>query len=201
MDLKGSLGSLLKEGDLYEQQGPATPQWDKVEVQRCPKVPKNEFQCDLDNPEAPKKNYDFPGQVKTWSDYLYTRFHPRTVNIVNEYQHCNLETPFDGFNLGGSVWRSETFEGEFSDKIRQYIEECDHFQVSFTMVSSRDIIIGCRVFMCLLIAPMGLQDCPQHVWNIFPMSLTRNQCWFSQPYRVFTRTMTLTLWKDKCTQL
>lgn len=106
-----------------------------MEIQDCPKVPKNEFQCDLDNPEAlpevPNKKYGLDQQVKVWSDYLYTRFHPRSVNIVNEYQHCNLETPFDSFNLGGSVWGSEPFQDEFSDKIRQYIEECDHFQVSF----------------------------------------------------------------------
>lgn len=108
-----------------------------MEIQHCPKVSKNEFQCDLDNPEVPNKKYDLDQQVTVWSDYLYTRFHPKSVNIVNEYQHCNLETPFDSFNLGGSVWGSEPFQDEFSDKIRQYIEECDHFQVSFTVLDAQ----------------------------------------------------------------
>lgn len=137
--MKGSLRTLPQEGDLYK----TTPdpsqlyaEWDddKVELQEEQTESKNEFQRDIDNPKAlpevSSKKYDLEDKVKVWSDYLYSRFHPKTVNIVNDYQHCNEQTPFDSFSLGAALWKSDIFEDEFSDKIRSYIEECDHFQVS-----------------------------------------------------------------------
>lgn len=110
-------------------------EWDEnlVEIQKESAVTKTEFQADLESEENPTtlltKTYNFEKDVEVWSDFLYTRFHPRTVNIVKEYQHCNQHTPFDAFPLGTDIWQSYQFEDTFSDKIRNYIEECDSFQV------------------------------------------------------------------------
>lgn len=110
-------------------------QWEEnlVEIQKEPTVAKTEFQTDLESEENPTtlltKPYDFEKDVKVWSDFMYTRLHPRTVHIVKEYQHCNPHTPFDAFPLGTDLWNSYQFEDTFSDKIRNYIEECDSFQV------------------------------------------------------------------------
>lgn len=93
---------------------------------------------DLDDPEESKKvlnkTYDFENDVTVWSDFLYSRFHPRTVNILKEYQHGNEHTPFDAFPLGTGLWKSPDFEDDFSNKIRNYVEECDYFQVSVKTV-------------------------------------------------------------------
>ncbi|CAH1981359.1 unnamed protein product [Acanthoscelides obtectus] len=92
--------------------------------------------------------YDFDKGVQVWSDFLYARFHPRTVNIVREYEHCNENTPFDAFPLGTSLWRTPAFEEDFADKIRNYVEECDHFQ-GFHMLSDSFTAFGGLASGCL----------------------------------------------------
>lgn len=142
--MNGSLNNLPERGDLYEPKynknvassSKQKIEWDEklVEVQEETPRFKNKFQADLENEEDPSKiltkQYDFENEVKVWSDFLYTRFHPRTVNIVKQYQHCNENTPFDAFPLGVDLWKSEEFINDFCDKIRNYVEECDYFQVS-----------------------------------------------------------------------
>lgn len=97
-------------------------------------VYKNKFQQDLDKQcdlsEMALKNYDLDNETQTWSDFSYARYHHRTVNIVKQYEHNNNEVPFDIYPVGRSLWHSEQFEEDFSDKIRQYIEECNSFQVN-----------------------------------------------------------------------
>lgn len=136
VDLKGSLKALPQEGDLYDT--PSDPHklhvdWDhRLELRKEPTEPKNEFQSDLVDPavlpEVSHKTYNPEENFKVWSDFLYSRFHPRTTNIIKEYEHCNEQTPFDIFTQGLNLWKTDFFKEDFSDKIRNYIEECDHFQ-------------------------------------------------------------------------
>lgn len=151
MDLLGSLKSLPERGELYEKlpkPSQTDPAWDEnlVEVQQKENEKRNKFQEDINNPQELDKvfckNYDFENEVKVWSDFLYSQFHPRTVNVLRNYQYCNENTPFDAFPLGVSVWKSLQFQEDFSDKIRNYIEECDHFQVNSNMLTS--FIYICR---------------------------------------------------------
>ncbi|CAG9820461.1 unnamed protein product [Phaedon cochleariae] len=136
VDLKGSLKSLPEKGDLYDplpQPSKVEVEWDEsVDIKASTSEQKNEFQTDLEDPEESKrvlsKNYKLEEEVNVWSDFLYAKFHPRTVNVLREYQHCNENTPFDAYPLGVSLWKTQQFEEDFSDKIRNYIEECDHFQ-------------------------------------------------------------------------
>lgn len=80
------------------------------------------------------KDYNFETDVKVWSDCLYTRFHPKTVNIIKEYVHNSEENAaFDVFTQGREIWSTEQFEDEFSDKIRNFVEECDNMQVSLVI--------------------------------------------------------------------
>lgn len=148
VDLKNSLKTLPIQGELYEQ--PPDPsqlflEWDdhKIELQEAQREPKNAFQADISNasalPTVASKKYHLEKEVQVWSDYLYSRFHPRTVNVIQQYQHCNAETPFDSFSLGAALWKDEVFEDRFADNIRRYVEECDHFQVSRYRVNYADI--------------------------------------------------------------
>lgn len=142
----GSLNNLPERGELYEPKyhnsestSNVNVEWEEkhVEVQKKTPVKKNEFQSDLEYAQDPtkllSKPYNFEHDVNVWSDFLYARFHPRSVNVVREYQHCNDHTPFDAFPLGVDLWKSEKFEEDFGDKIRNYVEECDHFQVNLTI--------------------------------------------------------------------
>ncbi|KAF2899962.1 hypothetical protein ILUMI_06229 [Ignelater luminosus] len=136
VDLKGSLRTLPERGTLYE----SPPKSSEIDTNWKPSATetkinepeqKNVFQEDLENSQITdfsKRCYNLESDVEVWSDFLYTRFHPRTVNIIKEYEHENKDSQFDVFPLGTAMWRSEQFEEDFSDKIRNYIEECDNFQ-------------------------------------------------------------------------
>lgn len=71
--------------------------------------------------------------TNVWADYLRTRYHPRTVSIINEYEHNSDTKPFDVFNQGANLWKTEQFQDDFTDRIRMYAEECDNMQVRDTV--------------------------------------------------------------------
>ncbi|XP_044261356.1 protein misato [Tribolium madens] len=145
VDLKGSLRALPVEGELYSL--PSQSATDTIEVIAEPPEEKNEFLKDISetNTISTTKIYDLERQVQVWSDFLYTRFHPRTVNIIQEHQHNNENTPFDIFPLGANLWKKDQFSEDFSDKIRNYIEECNSFQGFHTLCDSSDAFAGITV--------------------------------------------------------
>lgn len=87
-DLKGSLKSLPASGGLLED-NESECEWDKVEKIAEPPPAKNEYLADIDGEATTvkSKEYNLDEQVNTWTDFLYPRFHPRTINIVKEYRH------------------------------------------------------------------------------------------------------------------
>ncbi|KAG4074450.1 hypothetical protein HA402_015739 [Bradysia odoriphaga] len=135
VDLKGSLKHYSSNGlyggcsdlDKVQQELP----WDSnaVEVVEAESIPKPQYQKDLDESKNVAANdYDFKNSVETWTDFAYTRFHPRSATVVNEFEHSLMEEPFDCFTSGVELWKSETFDYDFCEKIRQYIEECNNCQ-------------------------------------------------------------------------
>ncbi|KAK3913705.1 Protein misato [Frankliniella fusca] len=144
VDLKGSLHHLRIEGELYDVPVPDVNEapWptDKVQVEVAPeRKEKNEFLKDVeagaassvgggDGSPQPGKVYNLDKDVKTWSDFLVSRFHPRTVFVTNEYEHNSSEQPFDIYNYGTNLYKNGDFEDEFTDRIRNYLEECENAQ-------------------------------------------------------------------------
>lgn len=132
VDLKGSLNALSHESELYNSTNEAEKVnviWDNnIELKKEETLMKNEFQKDLEvfGDIQANKHYNLDNDVNVWSDFLYSRFHPRTINIVNDYQHS--EQSFDVFSLGSTAWNDCNFEDAFCDKIRNYVEECDYIQ-------------------------------------------------------------------------
>lgn len=100
-DLTGSLKTLPATGGLLDESENVDLPWDTVERIAEPAPMKNEYLTDLDaeNPPTEEKEYNFEQEVKTWTDFLYPRFHPRTVNIVNEYHHGNENVSIMLFNI------------------------------------------------------------------------------------------------------
>ncbi|KAJ8947875.1 hypothetical protein NQ318_010021 [Aromia moschata] len=170
VDLKGSLKSLPESGNLYAPNfNDPSAEWDPdlVTVKTEPVNNKNQFQQDLDSSACKnihRNAYDFEKDVSVWSDFLYTRFHPRSVNIIREYQHCNENTPFDVFPLGTSLWKSPQFDDDFCNKIRSYVEECDSFQAS-------DLEIGFHMLTDCTNAFAGLSSsCVEHLKDDYDKS-------------------------------
>jgi Tubulin domain len=75
------------------------------------------------------KQYNLDDCVDTWSDFLRTRYHPRSINIIKEYERGHETSQFDAFPQGTALWKTDLFEDSFADGIRRYAEECDNLQV------------------------------------------------------------------------
>ncbi|RVE52476.1 hypothetical protein evm_002870 [Chilo suppressalis] len=125
-DLKGSLKTLPASGGLPIETDNDDLQWNTVETIEEPVPERNQFLSDLDT-ETEDKQYNLEEDINTWTDFLYPRFHPRTVNIVKEYCHGDETECFDIHNSGKTLWKQD-FGDTFSDNIRKYVEECDSIQ-------------------------------------------------------------------------
>ncbi|XP_059490557.1 protein misato homolog 1 [Neocloeon triangulifer] len=146
VDLKGSLGSMPEHGGLYEtsqEEQEPEPIWvNQVEVQRKEKFKNNEFLADLANeektgePVPQTKQYKLDDCVDVWSDFLRTRYHPRSINIVQEYERGSESSKFDAFPQGAALWKTDLFEDTFVDSIRRYAEESDNLQGFQVLVDS-----------------------------------------------------------------
>jgi len=153
VDLKNALGSLPICGDLYEKVAPpsaddvtAKRHWaGDVMVTKEEERGKSEYLKHLDQqeedvirngrqddgasgsgPEAsvPTK-FDLDSQVRVWSDFLRTRYHPKTNVVVGDYYHDDLTVnPFDVFGLGYHCNAADVLE-EIEDRVRFFAEESD----------------------------------------------------------------------------
>lgn len=162
VDLKGTLKFMPEEGELYQQRTIDEEElvvgigWDsgKVEVIKKDPVGKSEYQRDLeegakdeggDEEKEEEKDYNFKDTVQDWIDFSYTRFHPRSINMVNEYSHSKEENLFDTITNGMELWRNCDFQDEITDKVRQYVEECDGCQGFQTLFDCVDGFAGLGV--------------------------------------------------------
>lgn len=156
IDQKSALKHLPRSGGLYNEPNIAADAapptlneqsllWEpnQVEVIRDEPHTKPEFQKDLDNstiPTTAAKSYDFGNSVTTWTDFMYARYHPRSITTLRTVKDSDdNETAFDCFTAGRQVWDQEYLADEFGDKVRQYIEECNNcqgFQVLFDCVDA-----------------------------------------------------------------
>ncbi|CAB3243234.1 unnamed protein product [Arctia plantaginis] len=130
-DLKGSLKTLPEHGGLPHEVKENEFQWDNIEKIEHPVAQKNKYLTSIDG-EGPSniektKEYHLEKQVQSWSDFLYPRFHSRSVNIIREYVHGNDTESFDINITGKSLWKGD-FGDAFTDNIRKYVEECDSMQ-------------------------------------------------------------------------
>lgn len=150
VDLKGTLKYIPEAGNLYtntqlDLNNPEVSvldqvrggiQWDeKIEVIQNEEAPMPEYQKDLKASQIPvDKVYELKDSVLNWPDFMYTRYHPRSINTVKEYDHHDDYSALDTFSAGLQLWSTAHFEDDFCDGIRSYIEECNNsqgFQVLF----------------------------------------------------------------------
>lgn len=155
VDLKGTLKYIPEAGNLYtnKQQlvlnDPDNPvleqlrssiQWDddKIEVMETEPIEVPEFQQDLQQSgSAGNKSYNLKETITNWPDFMYTRYHPKSINIIKEYEYHEDLTSLDTYTAGMKLWESPYFEDGFCDNIRSYMEECNNcqgFQTLFDVV-------------------------------------------------------------------
>jgi Tubulin domain len=163
VDLKGTLKYFPEEGNLYtsnQLQINNTENslldhvrnsiaWDsesKIEVIETAAVSVPEYQKDLQQSgSVENKNYNLRETVTNWPDFMYTRYHPKSINIVKEYEHHEEYATLDTFSAGMKVWDDSSFEDDFGDKIRSYMEECNISQGFQTLFDVNDGFSGLAV--------------------------------------------------------
>jgi hypothetical protein len=160
VDLKGTLKYIPETGNLYTNQldlnNPSNSvldqvraeiAWDeKVEVIQNEEAPMPEYQKDLKESQIPEdKAYELKDSVLNWPDFMYTRYHPRSINIVKEFEHHEDYSSLDTFTAGLQLWDSAHFEDDFCDSIRNYIEECNSSQGFQTLFDVNDGFSGLTI--------------------------------------------------------
>ncbi|XP_055632490.1 protein misato [Toxorhynchites rutilus septentrionalis] len=212
LDLKGTLKFEPKEGELYsfhdkninEEDVVKGLAWDssKVEVIKEKPTEKNEYHKDLEDTsekETYEKDYNFKESVHDWIDFSYSRFHPRSINIINEFTHSKEDIQFDTITNGMEVWRGNYFQDDFTDKIRQYVEECDECQGFQTLFDCNDGFAGIAI-KCL----EHLQDEYGKASVVFPVIPPRSPNYknadevMSSSIRVINTALTFSYLIDNC---
>ncbi|XP_014224508.1 protein misato [Trichogramma pretiosum] len=136
-DLKGTLGYLSEEGninDILENPSnlPVDLLWDENKIEKIvePAAEKSLFVQNLDSKdtETIDASNDLENENNKWVDYLYTRYNQRTVNVVTEYEHKSETTAFETFPCGQNLWKTDQFQNDFIERIRNYVEECNMMQ-------------------------------------------------------------------------
>lgn len=150
VDLVGTLGHLPMVGELYgnyvqlldeqptdelqkikefaEQNNLSTG--GELDVLKKPAVTLSEYQQDLvkNAVNTKDKDYNLAGTCSSWADYLYTRYHPRTFNVLPGLIRQSDVQVLGTHAAGVELWQSPSFNEDFCDRIRLYAEECDGLQ-------------------------------------------------------------------------
>lgn len=164
LDCKGSLKYIQESGNLYtnniplERNNPEsnlldqvihTIDWDEsnIEVMETEEIPMTDYQKSLMDVEGSEqqKDFDLKSNVQNWPDFMYTRYHPRSINIIKEYEYHNDVSTLDTFSAGMQLWNNSYFEDDYCDKIRNYIEECDNSQGFQVLLDAIDGFSGVAV--------------------------------------------------------
>ncbi|XP_060743484.1 protein misato homolog 1 [Tachysurus vachellii] len=77
--------------------------------------------------EQMQRSYRLEDRVKVWSDFLRVHLHPRTVSIINQYNHNGEAARLEAFGQGEALLQGSVLE-ELEDKLHFFIEECDYLQ-------------------------------------------------------------------------
>ena len=81
---------------------------------------------------------DFDNESLVWSDYLATNFHPKSVQIVEQYYHKNEYQPFDVYMCGKEVLQTYEAFCDWEDRIHHFAEECDNLQGFHVLMDTHD---------------------------------------------------------------
>ncbi|XP_047418571.1 protein misato homolog 1 isoform X2 [Sciurus carolinensis] len=154
MDLKGSLNSLKEEGGLYwDKQLDAAIAWHgKLSTHKEEVYPKNPQLQDLLSAEGVQSSDDIwrvksipngkappavttaatpkplERSVRVWSDFLRVHLHPRSICMIQKYNHDGETGRLEAFGQGESVLKEPRYLEELEDRLHFYVEECDYLQ-------------------------------------------------------------------------
>ncbi|KAL7868896.1 hypothetical protein SRHO_G00102800 [Serrasalmus rhombeus] len=77
--------------------------------------------------ERVQKAYRLEGSVRVWSDFLRLHLHPRTISVINQYNHDGESARLEAFGQGEALLQGSVLE-ELEDRLHFFVEECDYLQ-------------------------------------------------------------------------
>lgn len=106
---------------------------------------KEKAEMDVGNSGAQKevfghKVYDLNDSVVVWSDFLKLHLHPKTLEVVRNYQHNNELETFDVFGYGVEAYRAQ--QQDVEDRLHFFAEECDNLEGFNLMVDTYNAFGG-----------------------------------------------------------
>ncbi|XP_004693702.1 PREDICTED: protein misato homolog 1 isoform X2 [Condylura cristata] len=156
MDLKGSLSSLKQEGGLYrDKQLDAAIAWQgKLTTHKEELYSRNPYLQDLLSAEGVlssdgiwrvksipngkdppphtattlKPLIPMEGSIRVWSDFLRVHLHPRSICLIQKYNHDGEAGRLEAFGQGESILKDPKYLEELEDRLHFYVEECDFLQ-------------------------------------------------------------------------
>nr|KAF6397368.1 misato mitochondrial distribution and morphology regulator 1 [Rousettus aegyptiacus] len=158
MDLKGSLNSLKQEGGLYrdkqldaaiawqgkltthkEEPHPTTNPYlqDLLSAEGAPSrdgiwrtrsVPNGKGPAPLTTATSPKPLMPTESSIRVWSDFLRVSLHPRSVCMIQKYNHDGEACRLEAFGQGERVLQEPGYLEELEDRLHFFVEECDYLQ-------------------------------------------------------------------------
>ncbi|XP_049490808.1 protein misato homolog 1 isoform X3 [Panthera uncia] len=157
MDLKGSLSSLKQEGGLYRDrqldaaiawQGKLTTHREELYPQipglqdllsaegvlssdgiwRVKSIPNGKGPPPLTTAAAPKPFTPTEESIRIWSDFLRVHLHPRSICMIQKYNHDGEAGRLEAFGQGESILKEPRCLEDVEDRLHFYVEECDHLQ-------------------------------------------------------------------------
>ncbi|KAG4302884.1 hypothetical protein PCANB_000830 [Pneumocystis canis] len=128
-DLKNGFGSLSKYNDFNQLQDDIEEKNGLItEIYQTPRYPIHPFQFSLTNSQSTTSISS--ETITTWSDYNMTKYHPRSIHQLPQYDlYDETFSPFHTFDQGKDLFYDISKENDlFESHFRPFLEECDNIQ-------------------------------------------------------------------------
>ncbi|KAG7457900.1 hypothetical protein MATL_G00232150 [Megalops atlanticus] len=103
----------------------AEPEYNTSQLQQCTgAVAMETVNSSL---ERAQKVYRLEDSVRVWSDFLRIHLHPRTISVINQYNHDGESQRLEAFGQGEALCQGAVLE-ELEDRLHFFVEECDYLQ-------------------------------------------------------------------------
>ena len=90
----------------------------------------------------PNQSYNLDDHISVWSDFLKPHLHPKSICLVDQYQHMNEIDPFDVFGYGVEVYGGYNWHAKLEDRLHFFTEECDNMQGFHILADTCDAFGG-----------------------------------------------------------
>ncbi|XP_038167190.1 protein misato homolog 1 isoform X3 [Arvicola amphibius] len=75
-----------------------------------------------------KPIYPTENSIRVWSDFLRVHLHPRSICVIQKYNHDGETGRLEAFGQGEGVLKEPRYLEELEDRLHFYVEECDYLQ-------------------------------------------------------------------------